>query len=112
MTHRFGQRDGPLGGRQSPLGDLYRTACLAVGTGLVLFEQAGLSEGQIFHDMPGDGLPDLARRGFDADKGRSLTGEVQSCEIDAEFFCNFFQNLLIFRRPGTVEHVFILELRT
>jgi hypothetical protein len=71
-----------------------------------------LPEGQIFHDMSGDGLPDLARRGFDAGKGRLFTGEVVGLEMDAKFFGDFVQDLLIFGRPGAVEHGFILELRT
>ena len=62
--------------------------------------------------MSGDSLPDLARRGFDAGKGSFVTGEVLSIEIDAEFFGDFVQDLLIFGRPKTVKHVFILELRT
>jgi hypothetical protein len=75
-----------------------------------LVEQFGLLEGEVLRDLAGDGLPQFASSGFDLGKGGILSSDLLGSQIDAKFFCESLDSLLIFVGPRILEHEFILEL--
>jgi hypothetical protein len=60
--------------------------------------------------LAGDGLPQFASSGFDLGKGGILSSDLLGSQIDAKFFCELLDSLLIFVGPRILEHEFILEL--
>jgi len=86
-----------LRGGQGPSAVAYLAKLLATRTGLGLIQQLGLFDRQILDDLPRDGLANLAGSDFNASKRGFLPSEVVCFKIDAKFFGDSINRMLVFR---------------